>query len=311
MTDSKVVIRSIRGREVNFLNAEKEAVKFNKTGVFICEQGEATLTIDNVEYTMTPQSMVVYFSYSSLHILHHSDDLRGVLIGADLEMLQPLLFKVTNFNAIFIIKQYPLQQLSVRQITTLRKYLDLYINAVDKARIDKAKGATKANVALSEMAEMQIEMLTNCIILEIIECYADLDVEPTHQSRRDEVLQTFVAMLYRKYRNEHEVAFYAKELCLTSRYFSAIVKERSGKSPSTWISTALLVDAKHQLKNTNLSIKEVSDLLNFPTQSYFGKWFKNLTGVSPLDFRYGGEPNIKIDKDFTEVIERGIAHIRQ
>lgn len=310
MIENKVVIRQIQGSEVNILNAESSSVKLNKTGFFLCEEGDVRLTIDGVEYTMHEHSLIVYFSYSELHIIEHSSNLKGTLIGADLEMLQPLLYQVTNFNAIFIIKQHPLQELCCTQYENLTKYIDLYVNASQKI-IQKPIEGSKPNFTLSVLAEKQAELLAYSLILEVIECYAYLDIEASHHSRRDEVLQKFVSMLYRKYRTEHEVAYYANKLCLTSRYFSAIIKEKSGKSPSQWIATALLVDAKNLLTDTNMSIKEVSELLNFPNQSYFGKWFKNLTGVGPLDFRYGNAPSILQDKEFTDVIERGLTHFNQ
>jgi AraC-like DNA-binding protein len=105
------------------------------------------------------------------------------------------------------------------------------------------------------------------------------------------------------------VGYYAEQQFLTNRYFSAIVKEKSGRSPSQWIATALLVDAQNLLRTTNLTIKEISDLLNFPNQSYFGKWFKHLTTIGPMDYRRGkmGHPNE--DADFTDVVQRGLNHV--
>lgn len=307
MIDDKVVIRRIKGNEVNILNAETGSVRLNKTGFFLCEDGEATLTVDKTEYKVTTHSLIVYFSYSELHIKSHSSNLKGLLIGADLEMIQPLLYQVTNFNAIFLIKQKPYQLITEKQYANFQKYIDLYMEASSKAKREKMLD-TKPSITTGLLAENQVKLLTSCIILEVIECYTNLDIETTHHSRRDEVLQNFVTLLYKVYRKQHEVSYYANELCLTSRYFSAIIKEKSGKSPSQWIATALLVDAQKLLKETNMSIKEVSDALCFPNQSYFGKWFKNLTGVGPLDYRVGKKPYENIDKDFTDVIARGITY---
>ena len=143
---------------------------------------------------------------------------------------------------------------------------------------------------VADMARKQAELLSYSLILE--------------------VLQKFVTLLYRKYRTEHEVGYYANQQFLTSRYFSAIVKESSGKSPSQWITTALLVDAQNLLKSSNMTIKEISDLLCFPNQSYFGKWFKNLTTLGPLDYRKGRKsPKNVEDTDFTDVIQRGLNHM--
>jgi YesN/AraC family two-component response regulator len=45
------------------------------------------------------------------------------------------------------------------------------------------------------------------------------------------------------------------------------------------------VDIKHMLKNTNLSIKEITDELNFPNMSFFGKYCRNHFGISPSEYR--------------------------
>ena len=145
-------------------------------------------------------------------------------------------------------------------------------------------------------------------MLEVLQCYTD--VTPTNRafSRKDEVLQKFVTQLYRHYRTQHEVSFYAEQQFLTTRYFSTIIKECSGKSPTQWIATALLVEARNLLLHTNMTIKEISDALTFPNQSYFGKWFKNLTTLSPLDFRKGMPEKNREDKNFIDVVQRGIDH---
>lgn len=307
MIDDKIVIRQIHGDEVNILNAENDNVKFTKTGVFICKNGEVNLTLDGNEYHLKKYSLIVYFSYSTLRINSHTSNLDGILIGADLEMLQPVLYQVTNFNALFIIKKIPQQELDEAKYNQFLKYIDLFVEANEKS---KCKEDDAQQQAVAEIAKKQTQLLGSCIVLNIVQCYTNLNLEVTHSSRKDEVLQKFVTTLYRKYRTEHEVSYYAEQQFLTSRYFSAIVKEKSGKSPSQWISTALLVDAKKMLSDTNMSIKEVSDTLCFPNQSYFGKWFKNLTGTGPLNYRYGKSTDEAPD-DFADVIKKGLVYINQ
>lgn len=307
MREEKVTILELDGGEVNILNAEKETVKLTKTGMFLCKEGEVTLSIDDVEYHMKPYSVIIYFSYSTLHIISHTPDLKGTLVGANLETIQPMLYNVTNFNALFVIKQVPLQTISDEQFRSLCQYLSLL-----KAILQKQKGTTtrQPNQPISEISTKQAELLSYALMLEVLQCYANVASDNEPFSRRDEVLQKFVTQLYRNYRAQHEVAFYAEQQFLTTRYFSTIIKERSGKSPSQWIATALLVDARNMLKNTNMTIKEISDKLYFPNQSYFGKWFKNLTDTSPLDFRRGiPEHNEEEDAHFTDVVQRGISRM--
>lgn len=308
MREENLSIMELTGGEVNILNAEKESVKLTKTGLFLCKEGEVVLNIDEKEYHLHKNSIIVYFSYSTLHIVSHSSNLRGTLIGANLETIQPMLYNVTNFNALFVIKQLPHQVISDSQYEVLCQYIELIKKVMLKTQTENGINQFSEK-PISEIARKQAELLSYALMLEVLQCYACIDTDNANFSRKDEVLQKFVSTLYRKYRQEHEVNFYAEQQFLTTRYFSTIVKERSGKSPSQWIATALLVDARNLLKNTNMTIKEISDLLCFPNQSYFGKWFKNLTTLSPLDFRKGKPDKGDEDAQFTDVIKRGIDHL--
>ena len=308
MREEKVTILELEGGEVNILNAEKESVKLTKTGLFLCKTGSVTLTIDGTEYQMHKGSIIVYFSYSTLHIKSHTSNLKGTLIGANLETIQPMLYNVSNFNARFIIKQAPYQEVSEAQYKALTQHIALLKDVAGKVRFEQENPAQGSNQPVIEIARKQAELLSYSLMLEVLQCYTD--VTPTNRafSRKDEVLQKFVTQLYRHYRTQHEVSFYAEQQFLTTRYFSTIIKECSGKSPTQWIATALLVEARNLLLHTNMTIKEISDALTFPNQSYFGKWFKNLTTLSPLDFRKGMPEKNREDKNFIDVVQRGIDH---
>ncbi len=308
MKEEKVTILELEGGEVNILNAEKESVKLTKTGLFLCKTGSVTLTIDGTEYQMHKGSIIVYFSYSTLHIKSHTSNLKGTLIGANLETIQPMLYNVSNFNALFIIKQAPYQEVSEAQYKALTQHIALLKDVAGKVRFEQENPAQGSNQPVIEIARKQAELLSYSLMLEVLQCYTD--VTPTNRafSRKDEVLQKFVTQLYRHYRTQHEVSFYAEQQFLTTRYFSTIIKECSGKSPTQWIATALLVEARNLLLHTNMTIKEISDALTFPNQSYFGKWFKNLTTLSPLDFRKGMPEKNREDKNFIDVVQRGIDH---
>ena len=79
--------------------------------------------------------------------------------------------------------------------------------------------------------------------------------------------------------------FYAEKLSITPKYMSTVIKQTSGKTAGDWIDDHVLLEAKALLKSTNMTILQISDELNFPSQSFFGKYFKRLTGVSPKEYR--------------------------
>lgn len=308
MREERVSILELEGGEVNILNAEKESVKLTKTGLFLCKAGSVTLSIDGIEYHMHKNTIIVYFSYSSLHIISHTSNLRGTLIGANLETIQPMLYNVSNFNALFVIKQAPYQAISDTQFKALNQHITLLKDIAAKVEVEQADTSTHRNQPVIEIARKQAELLSYSLMLEVLQCYTNVTPNGRAFSRKDEVLQKFVTQLYRNYRTQHEVRYYAEQQFLTTRYFSSIIKECSGKSPTQWIATALLVEARNLLSHTNMTIKEISDALAFPNQSYFGKWFKNLTTLSPLDFRKGLPEKNREDSNFIDVVKRGINH---
>ncbi len=289
MFEDSVKVLHLVGDEKNILEAEDAMVKIPRTGIFICTGGWVNLTLDGTNYHLTKDCMIVYFAYSSLQITNHSTPITGTLIGADLETIQPLLYNVSDFNAIFVIKQNPLVMLSIDRINRMMTFTTLLEHTLEKQKKfdDMLAQGDNTIIPAREINLQQRKLLGQCVMLEIISCFAKNGTSYKLDNRRDDVLKTFMESLYRNYKQEHEVSFYAQEQNLTCRYFSSIIKDRSGQTPSTWIATALLVEAKQMLQSTPLSVKDISDRLNFPNQSYFGKWFKNHTGISPLEFKAG------------------------
>ncbi len=289
MFEDSVKVLRLNGDEKNILQAENAMVKIPRTGIFICTGGWVNITLDGVNYHLTKDCMIVYFAYSSLLISNHSTPITGTFIGADLETIQPLLYNVSDFNAIFVIKQNPLVLLPLDRINRMTTLTNILEQTLEKQKKydDMLHNGDTTIIPAREIILQQRKLLGQCVMLEIISCFTKAGTAYKLDNRRDDVLKTFMESLYRNYKQEHEVSFYAQEQNLTCRYFSSIIKDRSGQTPSTWIATALLVEAKQMLQSTPLSVKDISDRLNFPNQSYFGKWFKNHTGISPLEFKAG------------------------
>jgi AraC-type DNA-binding domain-containing proteins len=106
-------------------------------------------------------------------------------------------------------------------------------------------------------------------------------------SRKSEQYRKLLSLIIENYKTNRTVSFYAGKLCVTSKYLGVIAKEVSGKPVSQLINGAVVLDAKSQLKNTNQTISQISDSLNFPNPSFFCKYFKKHTGVTPKKYRCG------------------------
>jgi YesN/AraC family two-component response regulator len=105
------------------------------------------------------------------------------------------------------------------------------------------------------------------------------------QGRGDEIYRNLRLAIIKNYVKERKISFYANQLCITAKHLTAVVMDVSGRSVSDLISSMVILDAKSKLKYSQLTISQIADSLNFPDSSFFGKYFKKHTGLSPKEYR--------------------------
>ena len=98
-------------------------------------------------------------------------------------------------------------------------------------------------------------------------------------------MEKFLRLVQTHYKSERGLEFYANKLCVTPKHLSKVIKATSNKSANDWIDEHVTLEAKALLKSTNMTIQQISDELNFPSQSFFGKYFKRVTGMSPREYK--------------------------
>ena len=78
---------------------------------------------------------------------------------------------------------------------------------------------------------------------------------------------------------------FANQLNVTPKYLSTLLKETMNRRPSEVIRFFTLKAIKHRLRFTDMTMQEIANDMNFPNASFFGKYFKEHAGMTPLDFR--------------------------
>ena len=91
--------------------------------------------------------------------------------------------------------------------------------------------------------------------------------------------------MQKNFKEERFLDFYANELSITPKHLSRTVKSQTGFTAVEWIERYVILEAKVMLKSSNMTIQQIADELNFPSQSFFGKYFKKNIGVSPKEYR--------------------------
>jgi AraC-like DNA-binding protein len=102
------------------------------------------------------------------------------------------------------------------------------------------------------------------------------------------IFEKFLEAVQKYHKQERGLEFFADKVCVSAKHLSKVVKETSGKTANDWIDEHVALEAKALLKSTNMTIDQISEELNFPSQSFFGKYFKRVTGMSPRDYKGKG-----------------------
>ena len=103
---------------------------------------------------------------------------------------------------------------------------------------------------------------------------------------QQEKCEKFISLVAYNFKTQRDVGFYADKLCMTGKYLSTLLKQETGMTALDWIESHVVLYAKSCLSSTSMTIQEISDELNFPSQSVFGKYFKRVEGLSPKAYRH-------------------------
>ncbi len=105
------------------------------------------------------------------------------------------------------------------------------------------------------------------------------------QSREQRLFSKFIQLVNEHGHKHRHVDFYASQLFISPRYMSTLVKKVSGKAAKEWIDDATITRIKIELKHTDKQVRQISDEMEFPNTSFFCKYFKRMTGITPQDYR--------------------------
>lgn len=277
---SPIKITCLSGRDLSLFGHGHILSTLDKCGMFFCRQGEVDMEIDGTPYIIRKGDVYFYMPSAFVRLNRRSADLDGVVVEVDLDYILPISHKVMTIEDILFLRDHPCITLTDVQYEHLNRLLDVY----DKQIGDE--GETDGNIQLCFLQNESMKSFGQLMFCELmVAYYSHKNMQPVSRNQKDFIFQRFLLTLFRSYRRERDVAFYAQEQNLSVRYFSSVIKEKSGKSALQWIVRMVISEAKQLLESSESSIKEIAMQLNFPTQSFFGKYFKQYVGMSPKEYR--------------------------
>lgn len=111
------------------------------------------------------------------------------------------------------------------------------------------------------------------------------DLQAISRSREQTIFDRFIQLAGQHCTEHHQIGYYAERLCLTERYLSTVIRQASGTTAKDWIDHALITRIKIELRHTDKPAAQIAEEMNFANPSFFSKYFRRLTGMTPLAYK--------------------------
>lgn len=248
-----------------------------------CAEGRMMLTVEEREYCIEEGCLFVYLPGQTMNSFMLSQNAKiKVIAFAQRAIDHSLYLNKYVWRQVEYIREHPVFPLDERERQITSHYYSLMM-----LKTQGTDGSFHHDV---------VRMLFQTLMMEFMmlverKMGASRDLDATQDNKDASVHQS--TLIYRRFMSllaesagmVRSVSAFANMLNVTPKYLSKCVKDESGRAPLDHIHEATINTIRQQLRYSNKTIKEISNELDFPNLSFFGKFVREHLGMSPTEFR--------------------------
>ena len=266
-----ILVADLNSQDV-FLN---DPVRVNALQVLLVLEGSIDLSIDYVLFQASTNTVVTIMPTHITKVMKYSPNFKGRLMAVSRAFLEQSMM--------------PNHSSSMIQYMKIRKKPTILLQESEIKTLDECMLRLRQTI-LQTSHHLQRLLIQNTLMgffIEMGNIFSERKEynTPPSLTRKEELFESFLRILYMYCKEQHVVSFYAEQLYITPQYLSLILKELTGRSANKWIDEVLMQEAKILLKAPQATVQQVADALHFSDQSTFGKFFKKHAGMSPMEYR--------------------------
>ena len=239
----------------------------------LCLEGQARYKVDTQQHNVKAGDVIIISTNQVADECELSPDCSGMAILMSENFFREIISGVHEISSLFLFsRQHPVCHLEKEEVHLTYNYFKGL-----SFKINETTHRFRRETIIAMMRTM-IYDLSNVI-------YRIMHVTEHRNTRADKIFTDFLFLVENNYRKQRRVGWYALNMGITAKYLSEMVKLASRRTPNDWIDDYVTLELRVLLKNTTKNIKEITEEMNFPNQSFLGKYFKEHVGMGPSEYR--------------------------
>lgn len=239
----------------------------------LCRCGQMRIEINTVEYTIGQNDLIMTLPNDKMANCMISPDFSGYAMCLSNRIIMECLSQSDVWSRAFNFKDNRVLHIDENSESVFESY-----TCILRQKIANKTALFHKDIIISLVRAIMYEMLS--LVGESMPPTGNMLI-----TSREVLFKRFMTLLAASRVKPRYVSWYADHLCVSSKYLSTACKQVSGKTAFAWINDYVTMDIRYLLKNSDKSIKEITDCLDFPNISFFGKYCRQHLGASPTELR--------------------------
>lgn len=248
--------------------SDGEPHKVDVTTFIITDAGKARIKIDGRSFSVQSPCITIVLPGQTYQMMEVSEDIAFRAVIMSQRFTDSLMNSYIGASKLkTMVQEYPILDIS-HDVVSFNTYYNMLLRTVQ---------SPVKNFRLESARHLTLSMLYY---------YAKkLEGAAREKDKRQLHYEKFISDVHCYYKINRTLPFYAGRLGVSVTYLTELIKEKHGMTAADYIDKHTATECMALLNSTSLSINQISRMMNFPSSSVFGKFFKRMTGCSPTEYR--------------------------
>ena len=249
--------------------------------IILCMAGKIRFEYDGTEIQLQKDDMFLYMAHSVACNFMISPDFNCRQIWfTRSELFNINIYNGTSLSDMAQLKLHPVIHFTADDVALFDTYFKLLCR-----KMSDSSSILQADIVRSLFGTLMLELLSMMRRHAVVATDMGQSADQTPNFHKKRIIDQFMSLLEQSDGRIRRVDELASKLNVTPRYLSTILKEVMNRRPSIYIQHFTLKAIEHRLRFTEMTMQEIAYDLRFPNASFFGKYFKEHTGMTPLECR--------------------------